>query len=1557
MGVHNLWELLAPVGRRVSVETLAGKKLAIDASIWMIQFMKAMRDEKGEMVRNAHVLGFFRRICKLLFLRTKPVFVFDGGTPALKRRTVVARRRQRENAQAKIRKTAEKLLLNHLKELRLKELAKDLEGQRQKNDVKGKRVMSDTTDMAGNPMEGNKAVFGSYNQEQLDEMFLVMSRLRLAASLAEEDENFAGGASASGARIPAEEEDGDEDEEMILPTMHGKVDPAVLAALPPSMQLDLLVQMRERLMAENRQKYQKVKKAPARFSELQIQAYLKTVAFRREIDEVRKSAAGRGIGGVQTSRIASEANREFIFSSSFTGDKQVLTSAGLDRNSNEQRQIPTERPSDSLDGVVSNKKSNAARELIVDEPSSVLDDDIDTYLDERGRVRVSRVRAMGFRLTRDLQRNLDLMKEAEQDRTETNQDANLDSIQHVETSHEDNNLTVCLNNTHEESTSTNKTAMEVSFEYDSAHKCVESDDDLFADLVAEGPAKVCSTDNTPSRKQSVDSTSDCEWEEGLEDKEIALVAEGKDRTLTHDIELGSKPCGANCDVSDESEVDWEDGSSIVPEHGGRCPPEYQKAVSKGALEEECEFQEAIRRSIEEVRVQNNSVSSSEDGKYQKDEEVVREDLILEEKDRAERKSLLEDLQSSETSSDIMAGGERKDGAGGMHILKTGSSPETQLAQSVAINPDNRQQPVDKPCQVYPSFHPEHLRQDGSRSNLHEEFGHMESVAPTEGNGNNLSKEQRMDASSGGLVPSSTNICPGSTWEYSETVLADMPDAPPGDTRQIESDFAATEKLNEITTPRESLVIECHDSQNFAEEVDHADFGRNDVIDNSAVMCGSKEQFDITEASLEEEMLDLDKERADLGDEQRKLERDAESVSSEMFAECQELLQMFGLPYIIAPMEAEAQCAYMELANLVDGVVTDDSDVFLFGARSVYKNIFDDRKYVETYFMKDIENELGLTREKLIRMALLLGSDYTEGVSGIGIVNAIEVVNAFPEEDGLQKFREWIESPDPSIFGKVDGQGGGSSRKKGSKAGDSDVNCLKSDFEGVSASEQDVTQSLDGIQKMKEIFMTKHRNVSKNWHIPSSFPSEAVVSAYDSPQVDKSTEPFAWGKPDLFVLRRRKDLTLCWEKFGWGTQKADELLLPVLKEYNKHETQLRLEAFYTFNERFAKIRSKRIKKAVKGIAGNKSSELMDDSVQDVSESKKKRKVNPNEAWKGQSDKVLRKMQVGDAGDEINAAEKRAAKHLRKRKTKGELTENVDPLIQGVGRRNISKGLSVGRRGTERGRGRDRGRAVGRGRWTENFALGYAEASSDDENHGDSEPEVLVQKKEGSFEVRRSTRPRRMVKYVLNDLGTDESDEMEHDDGDSAHEEAGEEEAFGNDEGIIRVGLAGPSKWNNHEVGDNLLKEGLSVDHLDMEGGFCMDEAEPERRPGHEGTGQNCEPLSDEYLEMGGGFCLDEDGAGKDSGQCASSSARTIFFDSAEIPHCSGSVKECEGDISASRLTSSPAKTLNELQGGGQCSTTNDEILTSQHNIADDESGIKTVRSLSAIPYLRRKRRKS
>jgi DNA excision repair protein ERCC-5 len=99
MGVHGLWDVVKPCARPIRIETLNKKRLAVDASIWIYQFLKAVRDKEGNALRNAHVVGFFRRICKLLYFGIKPVFVFDGGAPELKRQTIAARRRRREGRQ------------------------------------------------------------------------------------------------------------------------------------------------------------------------------------------------------------------------------------------------------------------------------------------------------------------------------------------------------------------------------------------------------------------------------------------------------------------------------------------------------------------------------------------------------------------------------------------------------------------------------------------------------------------------------------------------------------------------------------------------------------------------------------------------------------------------------------------------------------------------------------------------------------------------------------------------------------------------------------------------------------------------------------------------------------------------------------------------------------------------------------------------------------------------------------------------------------------------------------------------------------------------------------------------------------------------------------------------------------------------------------------------------------------------------------------------------------------------------------------------------------------
>ncbi|KAE8689315.1 DNA repair protein UVH3-like isoform X2 [Hibiscus syriacus] len=1333
-------------------------------------------------------------------------------------------------------------------------------------DAKGKNILLNNpnqSNMERSSIEHDTAASISCNQEKLDEM--------LAASIAaQEDNNLANNSLASVAAI-ASEEDGDEDEEMILPAMHGNVDPTVLAALPPSLQLDLLSQMRERSMVENRQKYQKVKKAPEKFSELQIQSYLKTVAFRREIDEVQRAAAGRGVAGVQTSRIASEANREFIFSSSFTGDKQVLASARKERDENKQQEIHSDHPSGSLNSVKSSCKSNMLTESVPDESTSARDEDVGTYLDERGRVRVSRVRGMGIRMTRDLQRNLDLMKEIEQERTNLNKGVNLQSVpdkikidtsksvssgnHFAETSHDGNSESVNVNENQQSAFKT-EACMEITFEDDGKNEYFDDDDDgIFARLAAGDPVTLPSPEEKSSRKQALGSDSDFEWEE--------VVVEGTGDGVTLGMNAEKTLLNKEKNITDESEVEWEEEPSDASKSSS-VPVESGRMLSKGYLEEESDLQEAIRRSLADVGVEKSNYFPSEVVESKTLGENLDEGFgSLHEKGNLGGPSFPGDNVNWQNKSC-----ENLD-----RLQKLYTRNEPNISES--LNSPKSPSPIHNSDKNMTLLNKHSEKSDGSRSEQSRCNGSSELVATLERL--NFPTGKHWDASKGvdrlptiadiGFKDSSHSLYA----EHGELPGAILVDKKPGSEDgpsnlvsdkkssveaelfimgqdkkdNIESKLLkqSVETVGSSIPPVQSyantVISDIHIEQESAGDITYKSCVNEaeQHKDMSTIKNNDSEEIKFSETSLDEELLILDQECINMVDEQRKLERNAESVSSEMFAECQELLQMFGLPYIIAPTEAEAQCAYMELTNLVDGVVTDDSDVFLFGARSVYKNIFDDRKYVETYFMQDIEKELGLTREKLMRMALLLGSDYTEGVSGIGIVNAIEVVNAFPEEDGLGKFREWIESPDPTILGKLNVQEGSSARKRGSKLTEKDVDSAKTSTGGSESSignqktfQADKNkQSADCIDDIKQIFMEKHRNVSKNWHIPSSFPSEAVISAYSSPQVDKSTEPFTWGRPDLFVLRK-----LCWEKFGWGSQKSDELLLPVLREYEKRETQLRMEAFYTFNERFAKIRSKRIKKAVKGIIGNQASELIDDGMQQGSKSRKKRRVSPVQSGDKESGETSN-MKKDISQCQSKSMEKSVPKTSRKRQLSGkDVSSQMSTPEQQL---QMSRRLKANKQsaGNERGRGCGEGRR--RRKASHDFQQSETSSSGDDSGNDNREvDEELDQPRE----VRRSKRTRNLVSYTVNDV----EDEAEVNHKDSSGEDAMEEEADNGVKEKIQPEAREPFLANTDGV------------YLETGGGFCMDE----RGTDQPGENQDVDPSETEptndYQKMGGGFCTEE-----------------------------------------------------------------------------------------------------
>ncbi|KAK4283406.1 hypothetical protein QN277_000358 [Acacia crassicarpa] len=1788
MGVKGLWELLAPVGRRVSVETLAGKKLAIDASIWMVQFMKAMRDEKGEMVRNAHLLGFFRRICKLLFLRTKPVFVFDGGTPVLKRRTVIARRRQRENAQAKVRKTAEKLLLNHLKALKLKKLSDDVKNQRlqQNGDAKGQKK-SDQVGLIGcdlgrnNEKEQDKTcgaevdkniskatVSTSCNQEDLDALlaasivaeedellagkapysavslseeeddtdpeiilpelgaevdlsvlaalpqsmqFDILSQLKgkkvegplkdsnnqkqfevsekdrgkgkgillheddtvgcrsssedmvakkynqdkvdemlVASILAEENEKLVNNVSTSGGPFICEEEDfiNDEDEEMILPAMHGKVDPAVLASLPPSMQLDLLGQMRERLIAENRQKYQKVKKDPAKFSELQIQAYLKTVAFRREINEVQKVAAGGVVGGVQTSRIASEANREYIFSRSFTGDKQELTSTSLEKNKNTHQKTPGNHFSQ---GFVNNSDpandSSTSSGLGRDEAGSPSDENIQTYLDERGQFRVSRLRAMGMRMTRDIQRNLDLIKEIEQERTVVNKAANNNAMLSgdknvpskassnllVDTSDGSNVDLAGDNSRNEHLALAGDASLEISFMDDDANKCLNDDnDDLFASLVAGNSVAFSTADKNSLKEQVSDSSSDCDWEEG--------IVEGKSG-----VHVKIKSPASKDNYNDESDVEWEDGV-CDDANTTVSAAEAQKKTSRGCLEEEADLQEAIRRSLEVMGdCKLNGASSSHeysnaDGD-RSDYALNQDDNLVDsgvksiygnfrapERDAGMGESTLHREGNTEhRESNYKLIDDKMDGTVRSN-KQVSQSPEGLSESSVAFDSEKTVSFIKKPHSMEIGSHSEDLlptADESRRDEIHmaaqQLLGTLNEDGKVFANGNKSpvadylgsSKEEKKNCSYeaqpfGNYSEKPEPVAPfvDSSSERLTEDLDTQPEFPKENCGSFEKRKSDLGK-DAMEPPGPLSAKDLETWSELAGEDNHGSFeeSKNNLVED-AMDTPAHLFADEIKHGLEEEIRILGQEYTSLAYEQRKLERNAESVNSELFTECQELLQMFGLPYIIAPMEAEAQCAYLELAKLVDGVVTDDSDVFLFGARSVYKNIFDDRKYVETYFMEDIEKELGLTREKLIRMALLLGSDYTEGVSGIGIVNAIEVVNAFPEEDGLLKFRQWVESPDPTIFGMLETKSGSSTRKKGSKVEENlpGKNCnIEETVMDQNVSHAQEHDSSDDIQETKQNFMNKHRNVSKNWNIPSSFPSETVISAYSCPQVDKSTDPFAWGKPDHLVLRK-----LCWEKFGWTSQKADELLLPVLKEYNKNETQLRLEAFYTFNERFAKIRSKRIKKAVKGITGDHPSEFTDEPAEDLSKSRKNETgipaelgISKSETFKGtgESPADMKPLNLKQSRKRKNSGDTVAKTQSRK---KGKL--NAPVSASGLPEVDVQTGAEQAQPSDDNGLSRNRnnkGRAKGvrvpRGRGKRSLGADSRKTTSSDSESDDHEPEVHGINSRSTEGVRRSLRSRKSVNYAMDNIETEDTVASSDQSNKTDLNREQTDEIFsglhgfcGNDE----------SDFSRHKESTINLspKKDLPRSYLESGGGFCTDE----EKTSHAGA-SNCDSSHDaDYLKVGGGFCLDDNETGNKhneihddddedylrvgGGFCLDDEtgskhneihddSATIVDDSAELTRsCSGFVDEAECGKNITNESSSVNKTSGiELQDRGNTklkSVMNHDSVNarSNYNQLESDTGVwisenaqgdteNAAAAFSAMPFLRKKRRKS
>ncbi|ELZ08969.1 flap endonuclease-1 [Natrialba aegyptia] len=117
----------------------------------------------------------------------------------------------------------------------------------------------------------------------------------------------------------------------------------------------------------------------------------------------------------------------------------------------------------------------------------------------------------------------------------------------------------------------------------------------------------------------------------------------------------------------------------------------------------------------------------------------------------------------------------------------------------------------------------------------------------------------------------------------------------------------------------------------------------------------------------------------------------------------ELLELLDVPIVEAPAEGEAQAAHMARRGDADYVGSEDYDALLFGAPLTLRQLTS-KGDPERMDLQATLDHHGLTLEQLIDAAILIGTDFNEGVSGIGPKTAIAEITEHGDLWGVLEAR-------------------------------------------------------------------------------------------------------------------------------------------------------------------------------------------------------------------------------------------------------------------------------------------------------------------------------------------------------------------------------------------------------------------------------------------------------------------------------------------------------------------------------------------------------------------------
>ncbi|MEJ2295729.1 MAG: hypothetical protein P8Y23_13320, partial [Candidatus Lokiarchaeota archaeon] len=145
---------------------------------------------------------------------------------------------------------------------------------------------------------------------------------------------------------------------------------------------------------------------------------------------------------------------------------------------------------------------------------------------------------------------------------------------------------------------------------------------------------------------------------------------------------------------------------------------------------------------------------------------------------------------------------------------------------------------------------------------------------------------------------------------------------------------------------------------------------------------------------------------------RQIALSKEYLWQNIIAESKQLLNALGIPYVDSPAAAESQCAQLVKEKVAFYSISQDFDSLLFGCPRIIHNLIKSRKRKIHGKWKyeriaptqiDLEenlNKLGISLFQLVDMAILIGTDYFQGIHGIGPKKAFSLIQKYSNLEHL-----------------------------------------------------------------------------------------------------------------------------------------------------------------------------------------------------------------------------------------------------------------------------------------------------------------------------------------------------------------------------------------------------------------------------------------------------------------------------------------------------------------------------------------------------------------------------